>query len=204
MSLMKNIKLSGQSSRATKEFFEKRERELIDDLTVLEGYIKSFWEILPVPVCITNPLFIILETGTAFNRLFGYSKDEVVGEFLDILFQREDDFKKISQKLLREKKISDFEKHLKTKKGEALLFLVSAIAREDENADIVGYLFSFVDITLIKRTERELREKVEELERINKLMIGRELKMVELKEALRQAQAEVDGLKQEFAKGQEK
>ena len=40
------------------------------------------------------------------------------------------------------------------------------------------------DITEQKRTEKELHEKMEELEKMNKLMVGRELKMTELKEKL--------------------
>jgi cell shape-determining protein MreC len=37
------------------------------------------------------------------------------------------------------------------------------------------------DISERKKTEQKLKEKMEELERMNTLMIGRELKMVELK-----------------------
>lgn len=40
------------------------------------------------------------------------------------------------------------------------------------------------DVTEHKKLEKELNEKVGDLERMNKLMIGRELKMVELKEEL--------------------
>jgi PAS domain S-box-containing protein len=37
------------------------------------------------------------------------------------------------------------------------------------------------DITEVKKTEEKLREKIAELEKLNDLMVGRELKMVELK-----------------------
>ncbi|MFA6417312.1 MAG: PAS domain-containing protein [Patescibacteria group bacterium] len=40
----------------------------------------------------------------------------------------------------------------------------------------------FFDITAIKKIEQELREKNANLEKINKLMVDRELKMIELKE----------------------
>ncbi|MEK7173445.1 MAG: PAS domain-containing protein [Patescibacteria group bacterium] len=170
---------------AQKDFFEKREKELTEDLQVLEGYIKSFWEILPIPVCSTNPIFTILETGRTFDILFGYGKDELMGSFLDALFEREDDFKRFSTQFSQEKKLANFEVVLRTKKGKNLSVLISAIAREDEQGEVVGHLFSFVDVSLIKKTERELREKVEELEKVNKLMIGRELKMVELKEEIK-------------------
>lgn len=176
---------------AKKDFFEKREKELIEDLQDLGWYIKSFWEILPIPVCITNPLFVILETGSAFDRLFGYKKDELIGSFLDIIFQKASDFQDFSEKLSKEKKILNLEVSLRAKSKEEILALVSAIVREDEKGESVGFLFSFVDVSLIKETESELREKIEELEKMNRLMVGREMRMAELKRELEQARGEL-------------
>jgi PAS domain S-box-containing protein len=48
-----------------------------------------------------------------------------------------------------------------------------------------GALSVLTDISEIKRLEVELKEKIEELEHFNKLMVGRELRMVELKNQLR-------------------
>lgn len=42
----------------------------------------------------------------------------------------------------------------------------------------------FYDITLQKKSEIALKEKVEELEKINKLMVGREIDMIKMKEEL--------------------
>lgn len=147
-----------------KDFFEKREKELLEDITIFEGYIKDFWEVLPAPVCITTPIFSILETGAAFNRFFGYDKDEILGGFLDILFQETGDFKEFSDTLSKEKRIFNFEASLKTKKGKKELVLISAIARQDDKGEVVGYVFSFVDITQRRKMEAELKDKVKELE----------------------------------------
>ena len=40
------------------------------------------------------------------------------------------------------------------------------------------------DISQNKKSEENLKEKMEELEKLNKLMVGRELKMIELKNEL--------------------
>ena len=51
----------------------------------------------------------------------------------------------------------------------------------DESGRIIGLLSSGEDITERKATERELAEKMETLSRFNRLMVGRELRMAELK-----------------------
>jgi PAS domain S-box-containing protein len=51
---------------------------------------------------------------------------------------------------------------------------------------IAGTVVVFWDITRQKHMEKELRQNVEELERFNKLAIGREKKMIQLKEEINQ------------------
>jgi len=143
-------------------FSQKREKELVEDTIVLEKAVKNFWEILPIPVCTTSPIFIVLETGRGFDALFGYTKNELVGEALkDIAFDK-DVFQKILNQLARQRKISNVETVLKNKEGKKISVFVSAIAQEDEQGEVFSYLFSFVDVTLIKETERELQEKIKD------------------------------------------
>ena len=66
--------------------------------------------------------------------------------------------------------------------GEALrCFEVVLNPMHDESGAIVGISGTTRDITARKRAEVALQEKLAELERINKLMIGRENRMIELK-----------------------
>jgi len=54
--------------------------------------------------------------------------------------------------------------------------------------------------TEVKKRTKELQERINELERFHKLTVGRELKMIELKKTLRQAQEEIKKLKKEIEK----
>jgi len=63
--------------------------------------------------------------------------------------------------------------------------LVEARTKELEKAK------GSLEAEVAKRTS-QLQEKLEELERMSKAMVGRELKMVELKEALQKAQGEIE------------
>ena len=54
---------------------------------------------------------------------------------------------------------------------------------------VLGRVWSFRDVTQRRQAEQVIKEKVTELERMNKLMVDRELKMVELKNRIRELEA---------------
>jgi hypothetical protein len=59
---------------------------------------------------------------------------------------------------------------------------------EEEEANIV---VSIEDITVRKRTEEEVQKKVKELEKFYDMAVGRELRMVELKEEIKRLESEL-------------
>ena len=61
---------------------------------------------------------------------------------------------------------------------------VSVSLREDPNGNFIGFFITVADITEEKKFQRELQKKITELERFQKLTVGRELKMVELKKEI--------------------
>lgn len=177
------------------ELAKKREQELVDDLAILEGYIQAFWEVLPTPVCVTNSAFVILEAGNAFFRLFGLDESESIGLSLEAVFKNPEDFLIIQKELEAEDKVFNKEAFLKTKSSQEIIGFVSAVPRKDSEASAgpAGYLFSFVDITSLKKTQKKLKEKIAALEKFEKLAVGRELRMIELKKKLKIALEEKNG-----------
>jgi PAS domain S-box-containing protein len=86
-----------------------------------------------------------------------------------------------------------YEVELITPKGRKLWAQISE-APVVEDGKVVAVVGSLTDVTARKQAEQELHDRTEELEKFNKLMIGRELKMIELKE-------EVARLRKELARG---
>jgi hypothetical protein len=67
--------------------------------------------------------------------------------------------------------------------------------RKSEEGEIIGYFLGFFDLTEIKKTEAELRYRLEEVEKLQRLVVGRELKMIELKEEIERLKRELEKYK---------
>ncbi len=78
------------------------------------------------------------------------------------------------------------------KKGDGFEFIQVAIYPvKDEKGAVMMVIETFTNITAQHNMEIELKSKLNELERFNKLAIGRELKMMELKENLHKLEEEL-------------
>ncbi|MCD6495828.1 MAG: PAS domain S-box protein [Candidatus Aenigmarchaeota archaeon] len=83
-----------------------------------------------------------------------------------------------------------FENPVKTKNGEERLIEWHNTVLT-ENGKITGILSSGEDITEKKRAEEALKKKTSELERFNRLAVGRELRMIELKRRIVELEKEL-------------
>jgi hypothetical protein len=70
------------------------------------------------------------------------------------------------------------------KDGSQFLSEYSATPISDDKDGLAGAVIVFRDITDRKRTEEQLRLRMEEMERFNRLVVGREERMVQLKKEI--------------------
>ena len=82
-------------------------------------------------------------------------------------------------------KIESFENELLTKKGKEKTFIFNNNIIRDLEDKVTGVLFSAVDITERKRTEKEIKEKTNQLERMNEFFLNREERIIELKNKIK-------------------
>jgi PAS domain S-box-containing protein len=124
-----------------------------------------------------------LRVNKAFCDVMGKSKELLEGVSLFDIFPKEqaeaywkDDLEVIASK---KPKINIIES-MTSAKG-TLWVQTDKIPFRDKDGIIKGIIGFSVDITVRKETEEKLKMYAQDLEKMNKLIIGRELKMVELK-----------------------
>ncbi len=109
----------------------------------------------------------------------GYSNKELLGKGLDS-FMDQDQLEKIKKNRGSELKERRYEALIVAKTGKKLSVVISSVPFL-ENGRYDGTISVLTDISRIKSLDSELSEKVDELEKFNRLMVGRELRMVDLK-----------------------
>lgn len=88
---------------------------------------------------------------------------------------------------------SHYEVEIIGKRGSRRTVIVYANPLFSENSQFYGTIATFFDVTERKKMEKEITKRVKELEDFYKMAVGREMKMIELKE-------EIEKLKEELGK----
>ncbi|OGF26835.1 hypothetical protein A2303_01815 [Candidatus Falkowbacteria bacterium RIFOXYB2_FULL_47_14] len=149
-------------------------------------------------------VLILSKTGNIIfaNRsaltMSGYDEKESIGESIT-KFLSKDSVKAALAALAQEflgRHHSEFEVKIESKSGETKILQIyegSDLIRK--NGKIVGILITGRDITREKKVEENLIDRNRELERFNELTIGRETKMIELKNRIKELEGQVAGFK---------
>lgn len=81
--------------------------------------------------------------------------------------------------------------------GREVYCIVTAVPFLDSNGRVLGIVEDFKDITSRREMEKELKDKLEKLEKFQKVATGRELRMIELKKTIKDLKKEIEKLPQE-------
>jgi len=191
------------------EIIKQKEEEihrLNESLADLELYLRDLNALIPIPVCSLSPFGVIVDANQAFQMISEYSLIEAVGKPIDTLFLEKKQIKEILNNLVEKEYIRDEELTIISKSEKEIPVSLSASIRKDQEKNIIGYFLALLDISERKKfreeltrqvTEKtkELQGKIKELEKINRLTVGRELKMIELKKEIKTLKEELNGNK---------
>lgn len=153
-----------------------------------EERLKIIFDSAPIAYFLYDSEGIIIDCNKATEKLSGYKKEDVIGKsFMKLALLPEDQIPratKILDENHSEKSTGPDEFILKRKDGKEILTEITTCPIKVRDKSLA--LGVAHDITDYKRVLEELKKKNEELEKFNKLAIGRELRIIELKNKIKE------------------
>lgn len=171
-----------------------------------EEKIATILNMISEGIVVTDEAGIIVFWNNACQAMFGYEAKEVIGKKFDKLVSYDNVINTSNNQVIKNFSLSKMSNFLNQmfeikmndfKKKDVVLELIISTANLHDKTLIIS---SFKDITERKKREEELKSSKEELENINKFMVGRELRMVELKNEIKLIEAEAAKLREDCGK----
>lgn len=150
---------------------------------------KLIFELSPEAIVILDKKGRLIDVNGRLYEWLGYKKEEVLGKNLLQLpyltkISKAKALKNFTYRMAG-KDPEPYELDFVAKSGEKKVGLIMARPIKDSTGNNIEDLIMILDVTNNKKINEDLKNKIKELERINKLMIDRELKMIELKNKLK-------------------
>jgi len=184
------------------------ERQLFDERELLrksEENYKCLLDTVQEGIWVINSESVTTFVNPRMAEILGYSHDEMIGKHLYTFM--DDQGRQIAEYNIERRKQGIKEQHdfeFIKKDGERIYTRLETGPIVDASGQYIGSIAAVADITERRQAEEqirklneeleqrvrqrttELQEKIDELARLNKVFVGRELRMIELKERIRE------------------
>jgi len=162
-------------------------------------YARSLIEASVDPLVTISPEGKITDVNEATVKVTGALREKLIGTDFANYFTEPEKAREGYQQAFARAFVTDYPLTIRHTDGRLSHVLYNASVYKDVNGRVLGVFAAARDVTPLKKAELELAdqrtrelERLAELERFQKLTVGRELKMIELKK-------EVDDLKRRLA-----
>jgi PAS domain S-box-containing protein len=162
-------------------------------------YARSLIEASLDPLVTINPEGKITDVNEATVKVTGLARDKLIGTDFSDYFTEPAKAREGYQQVFSKGFVTDYPLTIRHKNGRLTDVLYNASVYRDARGNVLGVFAAARDVTAQKKAEAEVTaqrtrelERLAELERFQKLTVGRELKMIELKK-------EIEELKRQLA-----
>ncbi|MBI3193322.1 MAG: PAS domain-containing protein, partial [Ignavibacteriae bacterium] len=168
---------------------EKKQAE--EQLRYASQYARSLIEASLDPLVTISPDGKITDVNEATVKVTGVPREELIGSDFSNYFTEPEKARQGYQQVFAKGFVSDYPLTIRHRKGKVTDVLYNASVYKDPLGKVLGVFAAARDVTAQKRAEAEIAEqrakeleRLAELERFQKLTVGRELKMIELKQEI--------------------
>lgn len=171
--------------------------DITDELRAAK-YVRSLIEASLDPLFIINGDGKITDVNKATMDITGLSGDKLNGTDFSIYFTEPEKAQHACRQAFAKGMAANYPLTIRHAEGRLTEVLFNAAVYRNERGSVLGVLAAARDITPQKRAEAQLAEqhavemdRLAELERFQKLTVGRELKMIELKKEIEELKRKV-------------
>jgi PAS domain S-box-containing protein len=171
-------------------------------------YARSLIEASLDPLVAISPEGKITDVNEATIEVTGVSRDKLIGTDFSDYFTDSEKAREGYQQVFAKGFVTDYPLTIRHRDGRLTDVLYNASVYKDPRGNVIGVFAAARDVTARKKAEEQLAqqhrrelERLAELEKFQKLTVGRELKMVELKKEIEELRRENEELKRRL--GQE-
>lgn len=171
-----------------------RAREIAEAMTVDLLKYKQALDSNNSHIIITDTNGKVIYANDSVTRLTGYTRDEILGNTPGLWGkQMPESFYKTFWDTIKNKK-EVFRGEVTNRRKDGTLYTAEAIVSPiiSNQGDLVGFVGAELDVTDRKNSEIENKKHTLEVEKLNDLMVDREMKMIELKKELENLKSKGD------------
>jgi PAS domain S-box-containing protein len=168
---------------------DKKQAE--EQLRFASQYARSLIEASLDPLVTISPEGKITDVNEATTKVTGVPRDELIGTDFSNYFTEPEKAREGYQQVFAKGAVTDYPLTIRHKNLQLTEVLYNASVYKDARGEVLGVFAAARDVTVQKRAETEIAEqrskeleRLAELERFQKLTVGRELKMIELKQEI--------------------
>jgi PAS domain S-box-containing protein len=177
------------------------ERERVQDQArSASQYARSLIEASLDPLVTISPDGKITDVNEATIRVTGADRDQLVGTDFSDYFTEPDQAREGYRQVFAQGFVTDYPLTIRHTSGTLTDVLYNASVYKDTTGNVLGVFAAARDVTAQKQAESKVAqqraqelERLAELERFQKLTVGRELRMIELKKEIEELRAAANG-----------
>lgn len=183
-------------------------KESKEQLAAASQYARSLIESSLDPLVTISASGKITDVNEATIKVTGVPREQLIGTDFSNYFMEPEKAREGYQQVFAKGFVTDYPLTIRHRDGRLTDVLYNASVYRDTDGNVLGVFAAARDVTARKRIEAELAEqrrieldRLAELEKFQKLTVGRELKMVELKKEIEELRKTNEDLRKRLGQG---